>query len=111
MKCVSIHRANGSISAPEGDDAAHLEYTLVAGQGEEAPELLPGYFARIGKGKLLTHEEEVELSRRAKAGDGEARRRLIEKNLRLVVSVAKKYRGMGLPGWREMTLVQAKAKT
>jgi RNA polymerase primary sigma factor len=45
----------------------------------------------------LTHQEEIDLSNRAKAGDQRARQRLIEKNLRLVVSVAKKYRGYGLP--------------
>src|SRR5215204_4725630 len=69
----------------------------VARTKEEAPELLPDYFAHIDKGKLLTHKAEVDLSKRAKAGDKGARQRLIEKNLRLVVSVAKKYRGMGLP--------------
>jgi RNA polymerase primary sigma factor len=63
----------------------------------ETPDLIPGYFAHIDKGKLLTHAEEIDLSKRAKTGDKGARQRLIEKNLRLVVSVAKKYRGMGLP--------------
>src|SRR5215218_6883128 len=62
----------------------------------EAPELIPGYFARID-GKLLTHQEEIDLSKRAKKGDEAARKSLIEKNLRLVVSVAKKSRGRGLP--------------
>ncbi len=63
----------------------------------ETPELLAKYLAHIGQGDLLTHGEEIDLSNRAKAGDKRARQRLIEKNLRLVVSVAKKYRGMGLP--------------
>ena len=63
----------------------------------EASELLAGYFSRIGRGELLTHGEEVDLSRRVRAGDKRARQKLVEKNLRLVVSVAKKYRGYGLP--------------
>jgi RNA polymerase primary sigma factor len=63
----------------------------------ETPELLAKYLAHIGQGNLLTHKEEIDLSLRAKAGDKRARQRLIEKNLRLVVSVAKKYRGYGLP--------------
>ena len=63
----------------------------------ETPDLISGYFARIDKGELLTHEEEIYLSKRARAGDKKARQKLIEKNLRLVVSVAKKQRGYGLP--------------
>jgi RNA polymerase primary sigma factor len=59
--------------------------------------LLAGYLDRIGKETLLTPREEKELSRRASAGDERARGKLIEKNLRLVVSVTKMYRGYGLP--------------
>jgi RNA polymerase primary sigma factor len=69
----------------------------VATRETETPELISSYFARIGDGALLTHAEEVDLSRRARAGDTKARTRLVEKNLRLVVSVAKKYRGYGVP--------------
>src|SRR5829696_4793349 len=71
--------------------------TRRAQRTNELPELLPGYFARIDKSELLSHQQEVHLSRRTKAGDKRARQRLIEKNLRLVVSVAEKYRGYELP--------------
>jgi RNA polymerase primary sigma factor len=52
---------------------------------------LKAYFEQIKKAKLLTFEEELELSRRIQAGDGQARTRLIECNLRLVVRIAKSY--------------------
>jgi RNA polymerase primary sigma factor len=63
----------------------------------EAPNPLSRYFGQIARERLLTHEEEIDLGRRAREGDETARSKLIESNLRLVIPVAKKYRGMGLP--------------
>jgi RNA polymerase primary sigma factor len=63
----------------------------------ETPNALAKYFGQIGSGRLLTHAEEIDLGRRAREGDEMARSKLIERNLRLVIPVAKKYRGMGLP--------------
>ncbi len=57
---------------------------------------LTQYFGRIRDGKLLNASEEKELSRRARQGDGGSRQKLIESNLRLVISIAKKYRGRGV---------------
>ncbi len=65
--------------------------------GRETPGPLSGYFRQIGRGRLLTHEEETDLGRRTREGDETARRQLIERNLRLVIPIAKKYRGKGLP--------------
>lgn len=55
------------------------------------------YLKEIGSVRLLLPEEEVELSRRAQAGDQKAKDQIIEANLRLVVSIAKKYVGRGIP--------------
>ena len=60
-------------------------------------DLLVPYMDRIGRSELLTREEEVKLSRAVRAGDEKARARFIERNLRLVVSIAKRYQGQGLP--------------
>jgi RNA polymerase primary sigma factor len=61
-----------------------------------AQDILTQYLGRIRGGRLLNADEERDLSRRARVGDREARKRLIEKNLRLVISIAKKYRGRGV---------------
>lgn len=54
------------------------------------------YLKEIGRIPLLTPEEEIELAKRMEKGDEEAKRRLAEANLRLVVSIAKRYVGRGL---------------
>lgn len=59
-------------------------------------DVITQYLGRVRKGSLLTAREEVELGRRVRQGDAAARRRLIESNLRLAISIAKKYRGRGV---------------
>ncbi|MBQ4004470.1 MAG: RNA polymerase sigma factor RpoD, partial [Firmicutes bacterium] len=54
------------------------------------------YLKEIGKVPLLTGEEEVELAQRMEEGDEEAKQKLCEANLRLVVSIAKRYVGRGM---------------
>ena len=63
----------------------------------QTQDVLTQYLGRVRGGRLLDAGEEKYLSRRAHGGDKEARRRLIESNLRLVISIAKKYRGRGVP--------------
>jgi RNA polymerase primary sigma factor len=62
----------------------------------EAQDVLTQYLGRVRGGRLLDADEEKDLSRRAHKGDLRARQRLIECNLRLVISIAKKYRGRGV---------------
>jgi RNA polymerase primary sigma factor len=79
------------------DDAALLvepEWTAIDDQCLHDP--LYAWMRQAGQVPLLTAEQEVELARRIKAGDTEAREHLIRANLRLVVNIAKKYVGRGL---------------
>ncbi len=59
-------------------------------------DLLQSYLKDIGKIKLLKYNEELELGRKSAGGDKDARKKLIQANLRLVVSIAKKYTGQGV---------------
>ena len=58
---------------------------------------LQSYINRLTRCNLLTPEEEVRLARRIAHGDGQAKARLVESNMRLVVSIAKAYRSSGIP--------------
>ena len=80
------------------DDAqiGRLEHELSA-EGVALDDPVKAYLKEIGQVPLLSAEEEQTLARAARAGDADARRRLSEANLRLVVSVAKRYAGRGLP--------------
>ncbi len=85
-------------SAPSEDTE-----TSVAAPVAEAAEItgaadsLQLFLADVGKHKLLTAAEEVTLAKRIERGDAIAKRKMIESNLRLVVSIAKGYRGLGVP--------------
>ena len=67
---------------------------LLEGIGTEDPVRM--YLKEIGKVSLLTADEEIELAKRMEQGDEEAKKRLAEANLRLVVSIAKRYVGRGM---------------
>ncbi len=67
-----------------------------AGDGRTALDATQIYLNEIGHASLLTAEEEVALARRVQQGDAEARARMIESNLRLVVKIARRYMNRGL---------------
>jgi RNA polymerase primary sigma factor len=75
-------------------EAAKLTLERVAVEG--TTDSLERFLQEIGRYPLLTKVEEIQLSKRVELGDMEAKRRMIESNLRLVVSIAKRYRGQGL---------------
>ena len=79
------------------DDAElDLETELSVPEGVAVDDPVRMYLKEIGRVPLLTADEEIELARRMEAGDEKARHRLEEANLRLVVSIAKRYVGRGM---------------
>ena len=94
----------------DDNDVPEDELDMIEESGEDEPELLDlsvpdsiniedpvrMYLKEIGKVPLLTAEEEIELAKRMEAGDEDAKKRLAEANLRLVVSIAKRYVGRGM---------------
>ncbi len=90
-----IFISDENISDPVADGDVELANTAT----EDLPKLedtITAYLRQIGRYPLLTGTEEIELTRKVKAGDAAARERLINSNLRLVVSIARKYLNRGL---------------
>src|SRR6476659_1246151 len=81
------------IEQPEAEQDAVAEAQWYAPSTVDGLDL---YLAQIGRTPLLTKHEEQQLAQRIEQGDEAAKRRMVEANLRLVVSIAKKYRGNGV---------------
>ncbi len=79
---------------PTEEELENIELAVPDGVSIEDPVRM--YLKEIGKVPLLTAEEEKELAMKMEQGDGEAKKRLAEANLRLVVSIAKRYVGRGM---------------
>ena len=75
-------------------DVENLDLSIPDGISLEDPVRM--YLKEIGKVPLLSAEEEIDLAKRMEVGDEEAKKRLAEANLRLVVSIAKRYVGRGM---------------
>ncbi|QQG49696.1 MAG: RNA polymerase sigma factor RpoD [Candidatus Berkelbacteria bacterium] len=92
---VEIREAKPLLEIPAEGDAKkkHDKDDDLTGLGEDSVRM---YLREIGQYPLLTPDEEVRLAKRIERGDKAAKRRLTEANLRLVVSIAKKYIGRGL---------------
>ena len=80
---------------PEDEiDVEHIDLSVPAGIGVDDPVRM--YLKEIGKVPLLSPDEEIELAKKIELGDEEAKKKLAESNLRLVVSIAKRYAGRGM---------------
>ena len=82
------------VDADDKDEEVEIDLSVPEGISIDDPVRM--YLKEIGRVPLLTAEEEVELAKRMQAGDEVAQKRLAEANLRLVVSIAKRYVGRGM---------------
>lgn len=96
MRGVQVAEEETELPLLDEEQIGKLEHELSA-EGVALDDPVKAYLKEIGRVPLLSVEEEAALARAAQAGDEDARRRLSEANLRLVVSVAKRYAGRGLP--------------
>jgi RNA polymerase primary sigma factor len=80
-----------------GEDEGETTRALLAAPVETTTDALQLFLRDAGRHQLLTAAQEVELAKRVERGDKEAKQRMVESNLRLVVSIAKNYRNQGLP--------------
>ncbi len=86
-------REDTNLDSNESDEA-DIDLSIPEGISIDDPVRM--YLKEIGRVPLLTAEEEIRLAKRMEEGDEEAKRRLAEANLRLVVSIAKRYVGRGM---------------
>lgn len=80
----------------EGEDVEKIDFTDTGDISSTTQDTVKMYLKDIGKVPLLSAEEEIELAKRMEAGDEMAKKKLAESNLRLVVSIAKRYVGRGM---------------
>jgi RNA polymerase primary sigma factor len=96
IKISSDGSAKADAKNGEAEEDEETDVDLSVPEGVAIDDPVRMYLKEIGRIDLLTAEEEVELAKGIEAGDEEARRRLAEANLRLVVSIAKRYVGRGM---------------
>ncbi len=91
-----VRETDDSDEAKGKEEAKEKKIDLSVPEGVALDDPVRMYLKEIGRVALLTAQEEVELAKRMEMGDKEAKQRLIEANLRLVVSIAKRYVGRGM---------------
>ena len=100
LEALGVEVVNELEPQPEAEPAdtadTKLEDDLSVPEGISIDDPVRMYLKEIGKVPLLTAEEEIEIAKRLETGDEEAKKKLSEANLRLVVSIAKRYVGRGM---------------